>query len=81
MIYNNISTHIILYYKLHVQESREDSNWVPKHHDIGCCVIQIYYGGLTFVLRGELPHLWREALVELVLPWNEGLADCLFPKP
>lgn len=37
-------------------------------------------GCLTSVLRGELPHLWREALVELVLPGNEGLAESLFPE-
>lgn len=37
-------------------------------------------GGLTFILRGEFPHLWREALVELVLPGDEGLAYSLFPK-
>lgn len=35
---------------------------------------------LTFVLRGELPHLRREALVELVLPGNERLADGLLPE-
>lgn len=42
--------------------------------------LQIWDGGLTFILWGELPHLWRKALVELVLPGDEGLADCLFPK-
>lgn len=36
---------------------------------------------LTFVQRGELPHLRRQALVELVLPRNEGLADGLLPEP
>lgn len=36
---------------------------------------------LTFILRGELPHLWGEALVKLVLPGDERLAYCLFPKP
>lgn len=35
---------------------------------------------LTFVQGGELPHLRRKALVELVLPGNEGLADCLLPE-
>lgn len=35
---------------------------------------------LTFILRGELPHLCREALVELVLSGDERLANSLFPK-
>lgn len=34
----------------------------------------------TFVQRGELPHLGGEALVELVLPGNERLADGLLPE-
>ncbi len=36
--------------------------------------------GLTFIQRGELPHLRRETLVELMLPGDEGLADGLLPK-
>lgn len=35
---------------------------------------------LTFVLRGEFPHLWGEAFVELVLPGDERLADGFLPK-
>lgn len=38
-----------------------------------CCL-------LTFVQRGELPHLRGQALVELVLPGYEGLADGLLPE-
>lgn len=35
---------------------------------------------LTSVLRCELPHLGRKALVELVLAGDEGLADGALPK-
>lgn len=45
-----------------------------------CFDTQVCSEHLTFILGGELPHLWGEALVELVLPGDEGLADCLLPK-
>lgn len=31
--------------------------------------------GLTFVLGSEFAHLGWEGLVELVLPWDQGLAQ------
>lgn len=31
--------------------------------------------GLTFVLGSEFPHLGRKGLVELMLPWDQGLAQ------
>lgn len=35
---------------------------------------------ITSILGGKLPHCSRQALVELMFAWDEGLADGLFPE-
>lgn len=74
MLRNPVHAHIFYDIELFQDESKQMK---ARHENIAT---SLHEQGLTFILGSEFPHLRRKAFVELVLPGDERLADCLFAE-